>query len=82
MAQMRKNAYNVGDPGSIPGSGSSPGKGNYNLLHYSCLGKPSGLQSMWLQRVEHDLATKQTITNLCVTMLQVTIITTSYSLAH
>ena len=30
MAQMRKNAYNVGDPGSIPGSGSSPGKGNGN----------------------------------------------------
>ena len=26
--------------GSIPGSGRSPGKGNGNLLQYSCLGNP------------------------------------------
>ena len=26
----KASAYNVGDPGSIPGSGSSPGKGNGN----------------------------------------------------
>ena len=30
-------AYNVGDSGSIPGSGRSPGEGNGNLLQYSCL---------------------------------------------
>ena len=40
MAQMGKNAYNVGDPCSIPGSGSSPGKGNGNSFQYSCLGIP------------------------------------------
>ena len=28
----------VGDAGSIPGSGSSPGEGNGNPLQYSCLG--------------------------------------------
>ena len=28
---------NAGDPGSIPGSGRSPGEGNGNPLHYSCL---------------------------------------------
>ena len=28
---------NVGDPGSIPGSGRSPGEGNGNPLQYSCL---------------------------------------------
>ena len=28
---------NAGDAGSIPGSGSSPGEGNDNPLHYSCL---------------------------------------------
>ena len=28
---------NAGDLGSIPGSGSSPGEGNGNLLQYSCL---------------------------------------------
>ena len=30
----------AGDPGSIPGSGRSPGKGNGNPLHYSCLENP------------------------------------------
>ena len=31
---------NVGDVGSIPGLGRSPGEGNGNPLHYSCLGNP------------------------------------------
>ena len=31
------SVYNVGDPGSIPGSGRSPGEGNGNPLQYSCL---------------------------------------------
>ena len=30
----------IGDAGSIPGSGRSPGEGNGNLLQYSCLGNP------------------------------------------
>ena len=34
------NAYHVGDPGSIPGSGRSPGEGNGNPLQYSCLENP------------------------------------------
>ena len=34
------SAYNAGDPGSIPGSGRSPGEGNGNPLHYSCLENP------------------------------------------
>ena len=39
MAQMIKkvSAGNVGDPGSIPGSGRSPGEGNSYPLQYSCL---------------------------------------------
>ena len=36
----KASAYNVGDPGSIPGSGRSPGEGNGNLLQYSCLENP------------------------------------------
>ena len=41
VAQMVKlSAYNVGDPGSIPGSGRSPGEGNGNPLQYSCLENP------------------------------------------
>ena len=47
-------ACNAGDPGSIPGSGRSPGGGNGNPLQYSCLEiswaeKPGGLQSMGSQ---------------------------------
>ena len=31
------NAGDVRDPGSIPGSGISPGEGNGNPLQYSCM---------------------------------------------
>ena len=46
------SAYNVGDPGSIPGLGRSPREGNGNPFQYSCLGKSHGgehgrLQSLW-----------------------------------
>ena len=34
------SAYNAGNPGSIPGSGRSPGEGNGNPLQYSCLEDP------------------------------------------
>ena len=34
----KESACNVGDPGSIPGSGSSPGERKGNPLQYSCLG--------------------------------------------
>ena len=33
----KETAYNVGDLGSIPESGRSPGEGNGNLPQYSCL---------------------------------------------
>ena len=36
----KASAYNVGDPGSIPGSGRSPGEGNGNPLQCSCLENP------------------------------------------
>ena len=36
----KASAYNAGDPGSIPGSGRSPGEGNGNPLQYSCLENP------------------------------------------
>ena len=34
------SACNVGDLGSIPGLGRSPGEGNGNTLQYSCLENP------------------------------------------
>ena len=33
----KESACNAGNPGSIPGSGRSPGEGNGNPLRYSCL---------------------------------------------
>ena len=65
VAQAVKNLPdNAGDAGSIPGWGRSPGDGNGNPLQYSCLGnpwteEPDWLRSMGLQRVRHNLVTKQ-----------------------
>ena len=36
-SDSKASAYNVGDLGSIPGLGRSPGEGNGNPLQYSCL---------------------------------------------
>ena len=36
----KESAYIVGDLGSIPGLGRSPGDGNGNPLQYSCLENP------------------------------------------
>jgi len=33
----KESVCNAGDLGSIPGEGRSPGEGNGNPLHYSCL---------------------------------------------
>ena len=40
-------AYNVGDPGLIPGLGRSPGEGNGNPLQYSCLENPVDEGAWW-----------------------------------
>ena len=36
----KEPACSAGDPGSIPGSGRSPGEGNGNPLQYPCLENP------------------------------------------
>ena len=41
----KASAYNVGDPGSIPGLGRSPGEGNGNPLQYS--GLENSMDSPW-----------------------------------
>ena len=38
----KASAYNVGDPGLIPGSGRSSGERNGNPFQYSCLENPMG----------------------------------------
>ena len=37
----------AGDPGSISGSGRSPGEGNGNLLQYYCLENPMDRRAWW-----------------------------------
>ena len=39
-SEVKASDSNVGDPGSIPGLGGSPGEGNGNPLQYSCLENP------------------------------------------
>ena len=50
----KASAYNARDPGSIPGSGRSPGKRNGNPLQYSCLENPMD-GGAWLATV-HEVA--------------------------
>ena len=42
----KESACNVGDLGSIPGSGRSPGEENGYPLQYSCLENPHGQRSL------------------------------------
>ena len=39
-SEVKASASNVGNLGSIPGSGRSPEEGNGNPLQYSCLQNP------------------------------------------
>ena len=48
------SAYNAGDPGSIPGSGRSPGEGNGDPLQYSSLENPMDRRAWWA--VVHGVA--------------------------
>ena len=43
----KESACKAGDPGSIPGSGRSPGEENGNPLQYSCLGNPMDRGTWW-----------------------------------
>ena len=42
------NGGDAEDAGSIPGSGRCPGRGNDNLLQYSCLGNPMDRGAWWV----------------------------------
>ena len=53
------NAEDTRDAGSIPGSGRSPGEGNGNPPHYSCMVSPMERGAWWAtymgsKRVGHD----------------------------
>ena len=51
-SDSKESTCSAGDPGSIPGSGRSPGEENGYPFQYSCL--ENLLQSMGLQRVGQD----------------------------
>ena len=60
-SDSQESVCNAGNPGSIPGSGISPGEGNGNRLQYSCLEnsmdrESDGLQSMGLKPQHNYLA--------------------------
>ena len=62
----KESACNAGDPGLIPGSGRSPGRGHGNLLRYSCLENPHGQRSLvgynsWGHTIGHYWATNTSI---------------------
>ena len=48
----------AGDPGSIPGSGRSPGEGNCNPVQYSCLENSMDGRAWWA--TIHGVAKNQT----------------------
>ena len=39
-SDSKESAYNVGDPGSVPGLGRAPGEGNGYPVQHSCLENP------------------------------------------
>ena len=58
VKNLPANAGDVGDVGSIPGSGRSPGGGNGNSLQYSYLKNPMD-RGAW-QATVHRVAKSQT----------------------
>ena len=57
-SEVKASASNAGDPGSIPGSGRSPGEGNGKPLQYSCLENPTDGEA--LQATVHGVAKSRT----------------------
>ena len=70
-SESKESACNVGDLGSIPGLGRSPGGGHGNPLQYLCLENPHGQRSLadyspWGQELDmtDQLSTTQHKTTL------------------
>ena len=54
----KESTSNVGDPGLVPGSGRSPGRGNAYPLQYSCLENPMD-RGAW-RAIVHGVAKSRT----------------------
>ena len=57
-SDAKKFAFYVGDPGSLPGLGRSPGGGNDNPLQYSCLENSMDRGAWWA--IVHEVTKSQT----------------------
>ena len=57
-SEVKASACNVGDLGSIPGLGRSPGEGQGNPLQYACLENPMDGGAWWA--TVHGVAKSQT----------------------
>ena len=57
-SDIKESACNVGDPGSVPGLGRSPGEGNGNPHQYSCQENPMD-RGVWWATV-HGITKSQT----------------------
>ena len=61
-SDSKESACKVGDPGSVPGSGRSPGEGNDDPLQYCCLENSMNRGAWWdtvhigSQRVKRQLS--------------------------
>ena len=47
LPAVQETSCSIGDQGSLPGSGSSPGEGNGNPLQYSCLENSMDRGAWW-----------------------------------
>ena len=67
MAQWKRILWpmqDIGDTGSISGSGRSPGVGDDNSLQYSCLGNPMDRGAWWA--TVHGVAKCLTLLSMCL----------------
>ena len=67
-SDSKTSAYNVGDPGSIPGLGRSPGEGNGNPLQYSCLENPMD-GGAWLATVHGVAKSRIRLSDFTITII-------------
>ena len=76
-SEGKESICSVGDLGSIPGLGRSPGGGHLNPLQYSCLENPHGQRSLagystWgSQIVGHHWATKHSTAQIIYTYIHI-----------
>ena len=68
----KASAYNVGDLGSIPGSGRFPGEGNGNPLQYSCLENPMD-GGAWCATVHGVTKSRTRLSDFTLTIISTTV---------